>query len=172
MERYRQELSFTAAQFATIPVLSRPDILVSASPSFPALFPAIVNTGVRHIPWVLWLHDILPDGAASSGIVDEDSLVIRASRRLESVAYRHADRIVVLSQAFTHNLTGKGVPEEKIQLIYDPATRAPRVEPSFGRPAEPPGSSAWATSAFLKVLRLLWLLSSAPTRLSIHLSDS
>src|SRR6202035_3931703 len=80
----------------------------------------------------------LPDGAASSGIVDEGSLVIRASRRLELAAYRHAERIVVLSEAFTHNLTGKGVPEYKIQLIYDHATRVPHQEPSFELHAQPP----------------------------------
>ncbi len=138
VERYRQELSFMSAQFAALPALRRPDVLVSASPSFPALLPAIVNARVRRTPWVLWLHDILPDGAASSGIVDESSLVIRASRRLESAAYHHADRIVVLSQAFTLNLTEKGVPEAKIQLIYDPATRTPQREPSFEPHAEPP----------------------------------
>jgi colanic acid biosynthesis glycosyl transferase WcaI len=129
VERYRQELSFMAAQFAAMPALSSPDVLVSASPSFPALFPAMLNARVRRTPWVIWLHDILPDGAASSGIVDEGSMVIRAARRLERAAYREASRIVVLSQAFTHNLTEKGVPEEKIQLIYDPATRVPSQQP-------------------------------------------
>jgi colanic acid biosynthesis glycosyl transferase WcaI len=138
VERYRQELSFMGAQFAALPALSSADVLVSASPSFPALFPAILNARVRRTPWVIWLHDILPDGAASSGIVDEGSRVIRAARRLERTAYREADRIIVLSQAFTHNLTAKGVPESKIQLIYDPATRVPQREPSFAPTAGPP----------------------------------
>lgn len=138
IERYRQELSFMGAQFAALPALSRPDVLVSASPSFPALFPAMLNARARRTPWVIWLHDILPDGAASSGIVDEGSVVIRAARGLERAAYREASRIVVLSQAFTRNLTEKGVPTEKIQLIYDPATRVPRQEPSFGQHAQPP----------------------------------
>ncbi|MGC2372261.1 MAG: glycosyltransferase family 4 protein [Solirubrobacteraceae bacterium] len=138
VERYRQELSFMAAQFAALPALSRPDVLVSASPSFPALFPAMLNARVRHVPWVIWLHDILPDGAASSGLVDEASPVIRAARRLERSSYRAANRIVVLSSAFTQNLTEKGVHEEKIQLIYDPATRVPRQEPSYEPQAQPP----------------------------------
>ena len=125
-ERYRQELTFMTAQFAVLPLLSRPDVLVSASPSFPALLPAMVNIRLRRIPWVIWLHDILPDGAASSGLVDESSRVIRAARRLERAAYRSANQIVVLSSAFTRNLVEKGVPERKIKLIYDPATRTPR----------------------------------------------
>jgi colanic acid biosynthesis glycosyl transferase WcaI len=53
-------------------------------------------------------------------------MVIRLARQLERAAYRAADRIVVLSRAFTANLLAKGVPDEKIELIYDPATRLPR----------------------------------------------
>jgi colanic acid biosynthesis glycosyl transferase WcaI len=126
-QRIRQELTFTAAQIAAIPALGRPDVIVSASPSFPALLPAVINARLKRVPWVLWLHDILPDGATATGLVEEGT-VLSAARALERLAYRKADRIVVLSQAFTHNLLAKGVPEEKIELIYDPATReAPAV---------------------------------------------
>jgi colanic acid biosynthesis glycosyl transferase WcaI len=124
--RLRQEASFMASQTAAVPVLGRPDVAVVVSPSFPALLPAILAGRVRRVPWVLWLHDILPDGASATGMLDEGGVVLKASRALERSAYRHAERIVVLSTAFTANLGGKGVPEEKIQLIYDPATRAPR----------------------------------------------
>jgi colanic acid biosynthesis glycosyl transferase WcaI len=129
LERYRQELSFTVSQSLATPFLGRPDVVVSASPSFPALLPAIANARARSTPWVLWLHDILPDGAFASGLVDESSPVIRLSRRLESAAYTAADRVVVLSEAFTANLTAKGVVRDKIELIYDPATRVPARPP-------------------------------------------
>jgi colanic acid biosynthesis glycosyl transferase WcaI len=125
-ERYRQELSFMAAQSLALPFLPRPDVMVSASPSFTALLPAIFNVRARKIPWVLWLHDLLPDGATATGLVDEAGTVIRLARKLERTAYTAADRIVVLSRAFTDNLVGKGVPRGKIELIYDPATRVPR----------------------------------------------
>jgi colanic acid biosynthesis glycosyl transferase WcaI len=125
--RYRQELTFMAAQSVATPFLSRPDVLVSASPSFPALLPALVNVRARRIPWVLWLHDLLPDGATATGLVDEDGAVITLARRLEAAAYATADRIVVLSRAFTENLVDKGVAPEKIDLIYDPATRVPEL---------------------------------------------
>jgi colanic acid biosynthesis glycosyl transferase WcaI len=124
-QRYRQELTFMLSQSAATPFLRRPDVLVSASPSFPALLPAMLNARARRVPWVIWLHDILPDGATVTGLVDETSPTIKAARRLERSAYRAARKIVVLSRAFTDNLVAKGVPEDKIQLIYDPATRAP-----------------------------------------------
>ncbi len=136
-ERYRQELSFMAAQTAATPFLSRPDVLVSTSPSFPALLPAVATVRARRIPWVLWLHDLLPDGATATGLVDEGGTVITLARRLERTAYRAADRIVVLSRAFTENLQAKQVPEDKIELIYDPATRVPGALASSGSQPEP-----------------------------------
>ena len=130
-QRIRQELSFAAAQTAATPALKRPDVMIAASPSFPALAPAVMNARLRRIPWLLWLHDILPDGAAATGLVD-DGPVLRAARGLERLAYREADRIVVLSQAFTRNLVAKGVPSDKIDLIYDPATRVPQANGTNG----------------------------------------
>jgi colanic acid biosynthesis glycosyl transferase WcaI len=124
-ERYRQELSFLVAQAFATPFLGRPDVIISTSPSFPALLPAVVSTRLRKVPWVLWLHDVLPDGATATGIVDEHAASIRLARRLERIAYRAADRIVVLSKAFAENLSHKGVETGKIELIYAPATRAP-----------------------------------------------
>ena len=134
--RYRQELTFMAAQSMATPFLSHPDVLVSASPSFPALLPAVLNVRWRRVPWVLWLHDLLPDGAMATGLVDGGGVVLKLSRRLELAAYDAADRIVVLSNAFTENLLRKHVPEEKIELIYDPATRSPS---QLARPGRSPG---------------------------------
>jgi colanic acid biosynthesis glycosyl transferase WcaI len=130
-QRYRQELSFMLSQTVATPFLGRPDVLVSASPSFPALLPAMLNARARHVPWVIWLHDILPDGAAATGLMDE-GMALRTARRLERSAYDAARRIVVLSRSFIDNLTAKGVPPDKVQLIYDPATRAPRSDGSGG----------------------------------------
>jgi colanic acid biosynthesis glycosyl transferase WcaI len=127
-ERYRQELSFMMAQTLATPLLPPADVVISASPSFPALLPAMGYVRARRIPWLLWLHDILPDGATATGLVEEGR-VLAAARWLERSAYAHADRIVVLSRAFIANLVTKGVAEEKIRLIYDPATRTPKSRP-------------------------------------------
>jgi colanic acid biosynthesis glycosyl transferase WcaI len=127
-KRIRQEVSFMSALFAALPSTAPADLHVVVSPSFPALLPAIVNARARRTPWVLWLHDVLPDGAASTGLV-ESSAVLGVSRWLERAAYREAARIVVLSHPFLANLRTKGVPEHKLELIYDPATRRPPEQP-------------------------------------------
>jgi len=131
--RLFQELSFAASQTIALPALGTPDVVVAVSPSFPALAPAIANAAVRRRPWVLWLQDILPEGAVSTELVGPGR-VLAAAQRLEHAAYRSADRIVVISESFAHNLRGKGVPAAKIARIYNPSTRQPstRVAPSPG----------------------------------------
>ena len=134
--RIRQELSYMASVAAALPFLGRPEILVSVSPSFPALLPAMANARTRRLSWVLWLQDVLPDGALASGVI-ERGRILQASRWLERAAYRRAAKIVVVSQPFADNLLAKGVPAEKIELVYNPATRWPRGEGRGNRPRAP-----------------------------------
>jgi colanic acid biosynthesis glycosyl transferase WcaI len=77
---------------------------------------------VRRRPWILWLQDILPEAAVTTGIV-ANSPVLRLAARFERRAYRAANRIVVISETFRRNLLGKGVPQSKLEVIYNPAVR-------------------------------------------------
>lgn len=128
VQRIRQEMTFTLAQFAGLPAIGRPDVMLVVSPSFPALLPAITNARARRLPWVLWLQDILPDGAVSTGVLKPGTMM-RVARLLERAAYDEAARVVVISQAFASNLRTKGVPESKLELIYNPVTRPLPDEP-------------------------------------------
>jgi colanic acid biosynthesis glycosyl transferase WcaI len=127
-QRLLQEMSIVASYLAATPILGppllrRPDVLLVVSPPFPALLAAVINGRLRGVPWVYWMHDLLPDGAVSTGLVDDDSRIMRASRWLERTAYEECDSVAVLSQAFADNVLSKGVQAEKVELIYDPATR-------------------------------------------------
>jgi len=131
LQRIRQEASFATALTVAAPTLATPDVIVAVSPSFPALVPAMASARARRIPWVLWLQDILPDGALNSGIMKEGA-VIGLARRLERTAYQSASRIVVISESFAENLRAKGVDPAKVVRSYNPASRpildAPRDE--------------------------------------------
>jgi colanic acid biosynthesis glycosyl transferase WcaI len=120
--RLRQELSFTSALTAAAPLLGKPDVMVVVSPSFPALAPAMANARLRRIPWVMWLQDILPDGASATGLL-KDGALLQASRRFEKAAYRSAARVVVISESFAENLRAKGVPDSHIVRIFNPASQ-------------------------------------------------
>jgi len=126
--RIRQEISFAAVQTLALPFIRRPDVMVVVSPSFPALAPAMLHAATRRVPWVLWLQDILPDGAATTGMLSEGRAV-QAARRMERMAYARSSKIVVISESFRRNLLDKGVSADKLQLVYNPATQ----EPDAGR---------------------------------------
>jgi glycosyltransferase involved in cell wall biosynthesis len=110
--------------------------MVAVSPSFPALAPAMASARARRIPWVLWLQDILPDGATATGLISDGNL-IRALRRFERSAYRSASRIVVISNSFAANLQEKGVPSEHIARIFNPASLPLQPEHSGAREVDP-----------------------------------
>lgn len=121
--RTLQELSFGVSQAIAAPFLGTPDALVAVTPSFPALLPALVNARARRIPLILWIQDVLPDGAVSTGYIAANSLRHRAAATLETAAYRASGHIVVLSDAVRENLSRKGVPGAKLTRAYNPATR-------------------------------------------------
>lgn len=81
LERLRQESTFTVAQSLVAPLLPPADVLVATTPSFPALAPAMAISKVRGIPWVMWLQDIVTDGAATTGLLD--GRLLAAARRFE-----------------------------------------------------------------------------------------
>ena len=85
----------------------------------------------------MWLQDIVTDGAATTGLIDDGPL-LKAARRFERMACDSAARVVVISEAFRQNLLAKGVGEEKIVRIFNPSTRhSPRPVDLDAAPARP-----------------------------------
>lgn len=121
-QRIREEMTYAASAALVAPFAGEADAIVAVSPSFLGLFPVIVNARLRRTPWILWLQDILPDGASTTGLL-ESVTALRAARSLEQTVYRAASSIVVISDTFAENLRGKGVPDAKLTRIYNPATR-------------------------------------------------
>jgi putative colanic acid biosynthesis glycosyltransferase WcaI len=122
VQRIREELTYSLSAALAMPAFRTPDAVVCVSPSFVALAPMLVNARLRRVPLVLWLQDILPDAAQTTGLL-RAPVVLAAARALERSVYGGADRIVVASDSFKENLRRKGVPESKLERIYNPATR-------------------------------------------------
>lgn len=121
LQRLRQEATFALAQSVAAPLLPACDALIAVSPSLPATGPAMAFSRLRKVPWVLWLQDIVTDGAESTGLLPPGRL-LRAARRFELAGYRSAARIAVISDAFRENLIAKQVPPSKIVRIFNPMT--------------------------------------------------
>ncbi len=120
--RIMEEATYAVSAGVAAARASAPDAAVAVSPSFLGLFPVLASARLRRFPWILWLEDILPDAAASTGLMRE-GLALRTAGHMERFSYRSADRIVVISNAFRENLLGKGVPPWKVTHVYNPYTR-------------------------------------------------
>lgn len=71
----------------------------------------------KKVPFIYNLQDIFPDSLVNSNLTHDGSILWKIGRKLENFTYSHADRIIVISQAFKNNLLAKAVSEEKIEVI-------------------------------------------------------
>lgn len=71
----------------------------------------------KKVPFLYNLQDIFPDSLVNSNLTHKDSILWKIGRKLENFTYRHADKIIVISQSFKKNLLAKGVSEKKIEII-------------------------------------------------------
>ena len=70
-------------------------------------------------PFVYDLQDVFPDSLVNIGKTKRGSLLWKIGRKIEDKTYSAADKIIVISEDFKRNLLEKGVPEEKIQVVYN-----------------------------------------------------
>ncbi len=80
--------------------------------------PAAVIRACRGIPFVYDIQDLWPDTIAATGMLN-NSLVLRMMAVWCRVVYRVASRITVLSKGFKRVLVSRGVPSDKIEVVYN-----------------------------------------------------
>lgn len=74
---------------------------------------------LRKKPFIYNLQDIFPDSLAGTGLAKKGGLLWKIGRVIENFTYSNADKIIVISEDFKRNIMAKGVPEEKIVVIYN-----------------------------------------------------
>ncbi len=84
----------------------------------------------KKVPVVFSLQDVFPDSLVSAGMTKKGSLIWKIGRKIENYTYKNVDEIVVISEDIKNNILEKGVPEEKINLIYNWIDTA-KVRPVF-----------------------------------------
>ena len=109
-------------------------MFISSTPPIQGAMAALVKKCRRdHIPFIYNLQDIFPDSLVGTGLAKKDGLLWKIGRVIENFTYRNADKIIVISQDFKRNIMAKGVPEDKIEVIYNwvdeqAVVRVPRNE--------------------------------------------
>jgi colanic acid biosynthesis glycosyl transferase WcaI len=92
------------------------DLVLAVSPPLQAGLAGCFLAWLKGAPLLLDLHDLVPDLAIAVGML-RNPLAIKMARLLEKFIYGRSDRILVISEGFVPNLTGKSVAESKISFL-------------------------------------------------------
>lgn len=119
IRRVLNYLSFALSAAVLGPFLvKRADVLHVYHPPATIAIPAVSLKILRGIPFVYDVMDLWPDTLAATGMVT-NSLFLRCVGLYCRLAYRLAHHIVVLSPGLKKRLLERGVPEEKVTVIYN-----------------------------------------------------
>jgi colanic acid biosynthesis glycosyl transferase WcaI len=117
----------------------RADVIYAYHPPLTLGITASLIRLLRRIPVVYDIQDMWPDTLRATGMLNND----RALNVVEAVCqwvYRQVDHIVVLSPGFKRLLMQRGVPETKINLIYNWADEVALAAPQGQLPASFPSA--------------------------------
>jgi colanic acid biosynthesis glycosyl transferase WcaI len=87
---------------------------------------------IRRIPVVYDIQDLWPDTLRTTGMLNNEQVLSLVARVCDQV-YKQVDQIVVLSPGFKNLLIQRGVPERKIEVIYNWAEEE-RLKVAAGNP--------------------------------------
>ncbi|MDE1908596.1 MAG: glycosyltransferase family 4 protein [Pseudomonas sp.] len=112
-------VSFAAASlFYGLFLAKRPDVIYAYHPPLTIGFVASIIRFFRRVPVVYDVQDMWPDTLSATGMFSNARALKVVSKGCDWV-YRSVDHIAVLSPGFRRLLIERGVPEEKIDVIYN-----------------------------------------------------
>lgn len=132
-------VSYLLACIYALPFLPKADVVLSTSPQFFNGLAGYFVSRAKRAPWLLEIRDLWPESILAVGAI-RNQRVIRLLRGLEHFAYRHAEHIVPVTDAFRAYLLEAGVPDSKITVIkngvdlgfFDPTRDAPEYRRALG----------------------------------------
>jgi glycosyltransferase involved in cell wall biosynthesis len=96
----------------------KPDVIYAYHPPLTTGITAVLLRFFRRVPVVYDIQDMWPDTLRATGMIANPHMLNMVGG-VCSWVYRHTDQLVVLSPGFKQLLIKRGVPEHKIEIIYN-----------------------------------------------------
>jgi len=117
--------------------VTRPDVIYAYHPPATIALPALTLRLLHRARLVFDVQDLWPDSIAATGMLSS-RVVLRAVSAWCRFVYANTDHIAVLSPGFKRGLIERGVPAEKISVIYnwcdESRLSAPHMTPQTRQP--------------------------------------
>ena len=94
----------------------KPDMIAASSPQFFTGIAGWLLAFMRRRPFVLEVRDLWPASIDAVG-ASKHKWVLKFFEKIELFLYRHAQSIVVVTEAFRANLTARGISKNKITVV-------------------------------------------------------
>ncbi len=93
-------------------------IPMGSTPPINGLIATVIKK-LRKIPYVYTVQDLFPESLVSAGMTKKGSLLWKIGNWVSDITYRNANHIITISEGMKNALVAKGVPEDKITVIYN-----------------------------------------------------
>jgi colanic acid biosynthesis glycosyl transferase WcaI len=118
IQRLLHDFSFAFVAFVAGIAAGDCDVIYCSCPPPALALTACFLSRIRNVPYVIKLTDLASDAALATGILREGVLV-RCARAVEMFAYRYAQTVICLCEAFRNRLVERGIPADQLHLIPD-----------------------------------------------------
>jgi glycosyltransferase involved in cell wall biosynthesis len=114
----------------------RPDVIIASSPPLFMGISGYLLSRLKRVPYVFEVRDLWPQQAIDLGMLQNRRL-IRTMEALELFLYRHAAKIIGVTESTKRLLSERGIPAEKIDTIFNgtdldqPASNSRLYEPEI-----------------------------------------
>jgi colanic acid biosynthesis glycosyl transferase WcaI len=95
-----------------------PDAILVSSPPLTIALIACIHGKIINVPVIVRIGDIVPDALVDLGF-NKHSSIIKLLQLMEKMVYRYATQITVIAPEYSIFLNSKGVPKDKISIIYN-----------------------------------------------------
>lgn len=139
IKRVMNYVSFAASALVYgLFMAKRADVMYAYHPPLTVGIAASLIRWVRGIPLVYDIQDMWPDTLGATGMLNNPRALAFVGRVCDWV-YKRVDHLVVLSPGFKRLLVQRGVPESKIEVIYNWADEVALMSPLGAVPEAFPG---------------------------------
>jgi len=93
------------------------DIIIASSPPLTMGMLGLILSKIYKIPWILDIRDIWPDVAVEAGMLKENGIVYRLSKKLANYLYNHATHLTLVTERKLTKIERVGISNSRMSIV-------------------------------------------------------
>lgn len=116
--RIFNHLSLAVSTFLGSIFKKKPDVIIASSPPIFLGFSGYLLSKLKRVPYLFEVRDVWPQQAIDLGMLKNKHL-IKFLEKYEQFLYRHASKVVGVTDGMRDHFLKTGVPNKKIKIVYN-----------------------------------------------------